>query len=66
MLKHSVQLEIVKDDRVYQLSLPNNCPLGEVHDVLFQMRSYIVDRINEAQKQDQPLQPSPPVTDEAK
>jgi len=54
MLKHSAQLEVRKEDRIYQLNLPVNCPLGEVYDVLYQMRSYIVDRLKEAQKSDQP------------
>jgi hypothetical protein len=54
MLKQQVLLEIVKEDRIYQFQLPVNAPLGEVHDVLFQMRSYIIDRINESMKMDQP------------
>lgn len=58
MLKQQVILEVKKDDRSYQLHLPENCPLGEVHDVLFQMRCYVVDRINESQKADAPKEES--------
>jgi hypothetical protein len=54
MITQSVSLEVKKNDRIYRLNLPMDCPLGEIHDVLFQMRSYIIDRINEAQKQDAP------------
>lgn len=54
MLKQVVTFEIKRDDRTYQLTLPENCPLGEIHDVLFQMRSFVVDKINEAIKADAP------------
>ena len=57
MLKQSVMLEVKKNERVYQLHLPADCPLGEVHDALFEMRSYVVDKINEAQKIDKPQEP---------
>ncbi len=53
MLKQSAQLEIKIGERVYQLNLPSEAPLGEVFDALFQMRSYIVGRINDAQKSDE-------------
>ena len=54
MLKQASILEIVKDDRVYTMVLPNNAPLGELHDVLFQMRSFVVEKINEAVNADKP------------
>lgn len=57
MLKQTAILEIVRDDRVYTMVLPNNAPLGELHDVIFQMRSFVVDKINESVKLDQPKQP---------
>ncbi len=57
MLKQSATLEIVKEDRVYSLNLPSTAPLGEVHDVLFQMRSFVIEKINEAQKLDAPKEP---------
>lgn len=60
MIKQSVMLEVKRDDRVYQLQLPGDCPLGEVHDVLFQMRSFIIEKINEAVKQDAPKEPEQP------
>ncbi len=58
MLKTHAQLEVKVGERVYQLNLPSDAPLGEVHDVLFQMRSYVIDKINEAQKVDAPKEVS--------
>jgi len=60
MLKQSARLEVKREDRIYQLNLPDNCPLGEVHDVLYEMRCYIIARINEHQKADQPREPEQP------
>jgi len=60
MLKQQVIFEVKRDNRVYQLQLPENSPLGEVHDVLFQMRSFVIDKINEAVKQDAPKEPEQP------
>lgn len=54
MLKNHAILEIEKNDKIYQLHLPDLCTLGEVHDVLFEMRSFVIDKINEAQKNDAP------------
>lgn len=64
MLKQSVYLEVVKEDRIYKLHLPDSCPLGEVHDVLYQMRSYIIERMNDSRKADQP-QPDQPQPDQS-
>lgn len=65
MLKQSAQLELKIGERVYQLNLPSEAPLGEVHDALYQMRSYVISRINEAAKVDAPKE-NFPVTDEVK
>ncbi len=54
MLKTHAMLEVKIGDRVYQLSLPANAPLGEAHDALYQMRSHVVSKINEALKLDEP------------
>lgn len=54
MLKSSAMLEVKIGERLYQLNLPLDAPLGEAHDALFQMRSYVVQKINEAQKIDAP------------
>lgn len=54
MLKQIAMLEIIKGENVYQLHLPNNCNLGEVHDVLFQMRTYVMEKIADVLKADAP------------
>ena len=61
MLKTGAQLEVKIGERVYTLNLPSESPLGEVHDVLFQMRSYVIGKINEAAKVDAPKEPEKPV-----
>jgi hypothetical protein len=60
MLKQSAMLEVKIGDRVYQFNLPSDAPLGEAHDAIFQMRSFIVDKINEALKLDTPKVPEVP------
>ena len=54
MLKTNAQLEVKIGERVYTLNLPSESPLGEVHDALFRMRSYVIEKINEAAKVDAP------------
>jgi hypothetical protein len=54
MLKQTVILEVVKQDRVYTMILPNNAPLGELHDVIFQMRSFVIEKINESINAEKP------------
>lgn len=61
MIKNQTILEIKKNDRIYQLSLSADSPLGEVFDVLTEMRGFVIDRIREASvtevvKTDQPDQ----------
>jgi len=57
MLKQTAILEVVRQDRVYTMILPNNAPLGELHDVIFQMRSFVVDKINESINAEKPKEP---------
>jgi hypothetical protein len=59
MLKQSATLEVKIGERVYTLTLPSESPLGEVHDALFQMRSYVINKIIEAQKADEKKAPEP-------
>lgn len=54
MLKQYVCFEEKKDEFEVKIYISANCPLGMVHDSLFKARSYIIDRINEAIKQDEP------------
>jgi len=57
MLKLANVFEVVRADRVYTLTLPSNAPLGELHDVIFQMRSFVVDKINESIAAEKPKEP---------
>lgn len=50
MIKQKTVIEVVKDERVYQLSVAPESPLGEVYDVLNQMRNYIIERIEQERK----------------
>ncbi len=50
MIKHQAILEIQKSDRIYQLHLLNDSPLGEIFDVLTEMRVFVLNRLNEASK----------------
>jgi hypothetical protein len=54
MIKTQALLEITKGERVYRLILAADSPLGEVLDVLYQMKGYVVEKINEAQKSEAP------------
>lgn len=60
MLKQNAVLEVKIGDNVYQFHLPSSAGLGEVHDALFQMRSFVIDKINDALKADQPKTPDLP------
>lgn len=60
MLKQAAILEIRREDRIYWLTLPNNAPIGELHDVIFQMRSFVVDKINETINADKPKEVQEP------
>jgi hypothetical protein len=48
MIKNQVVFEIKKGDRNYQLLISSDSPLGELFDVLTEMRSYVVKRIEDA------------------
>ena len=54
MLKTSATLEVKIGEHTYTLHLPAEAPLGAVHDALFQMRSYVINKINDAMKADEP------------
>jgi len=62
MLKQqqTASLEVIREDRIYSLTLPHNAPIGELHDVLFQMRSFVIEKINEAINADKPKQVQEP------
>ena len=57
MIKNFVALEHKVDDRVYQFFCDPNAPLGEIHDAICKMKSYVVDKIVE---HNQTKEDSPP------
>lgn len=59
MLKQAAVFEVKKEERIYTFILPSDAPLGECHDVLFQMRSFVIDKINAAIEADKPKKPEP-------
>lgn len=65
IFKQSCKLEITSNGRTYQFHFAPDSPIGEIHDVLFQMKSFIVQKINEASPPAAAPQ-TPPVTDEVK
>lgn len=50
MLKNKSVLQVIREGRVYELSLSNESPLGECFDVLSEMQGYIIKRIQESQE----------------
>jgi hypothetical protein len=50
MIKNTSILEIKKEERVYQLHCAPDSNLGELHDVLTEMRGFIVNRMVEIDK----------------
>lgn len=48
MIKNQTILEIKKGDRIYQLHLSSESPLGEVFDVLTEMRGFVLKKLEEA------------------
>ena len=52
MIKNNLILEVKREERVYQLHLPSDSPLGEVHDVLHEMKMFIVKTMTERASQE--------------
>lgn len=51
MLKTQACIEIKKGERIHRFYCDNDSPLGEAYDALREMMSYVVTRIQEAEKQ---------------
>jgi len=48
MIKNLTAVEVKMGERIYKLLCEIDSPLGEVHDVLCQMKAFVVKKINEA------------------
>ncbi len=51
-LNNKTVLEVTKNERVYILECNADSPLGELHDVLVEMRGYVIQRAQDAQEQE--------------
>lgn len=52
MLKAKTVLEIKKGERIYSFELCPDSPLGESHDVLVEMKHYVLQRMLEHQNKE--------------
>lgn len=52
MIKNQTILEVIKENRSYQLQCEPTSPLGELHDVLSEMKYFIVKMITDAQEKE--------------
>lgn len=61
ILQQAGLLKIKKGENIYRLYLPEgvSCPLGEVHDVLHEMKQFIVNMIIKSNQPPQPDQSAP-------
>lgn len=54
MLSNITKLEVQIGEKRYQFICDNDSPIGAVHDAITAMKSYIVQKINEAEKEPTP------------
>ena len=47
MLKNKLTLDIEKNGRNYTFFIEPSAPLGEIHDVLLEMREYVSQKIKD-------------------
>ncbi len=52
MIKSVTKIEIKVGEKIYQFICDSDCLLGEVHDVLHIMKSFVVKKIVEADEQE--------------
>lgn len=54
MLKQKLIFEVKRDERIYSLEIPSGCNLGEVHDVIFAMKQWVIDQMNQVHMAEKP------------
>ncbi len=64
--KHLIAFEYKKDDRTYELLMPNGAPLGEAYEAASTFVSKIAEMINDHSKSLQPKDPDEDQSDEKK
>ena len=51
MIKNQTVLELKGgSERIYKFVCDSDSPLGEIHDILCQMKAFIIQKINESNK----------------
>lgn len=60
MFKQFVKLEVKKNDSEYSLVLPMNCNLGELVDVLFEMRTITMKALQDIIAKEKPPEDQKP------
>lgn len=58
MINNKIQFELKKNERSYQLIISPDSPLGELYDVLSEMRGYVFNRLKEVEEQDKKTEES--------
>lgn len=57
-LNNKTVLEVTKNERKYSLECDAASPLGELHDVLVEMKGYVVQRFQDVQDQEKKTEAS--------
>jgi hypothetical protein len=52
-IKNKIVLEVIRGERTYEMVLSPDSPLGEAFDAITEMRNYLVERINQVEKENQ-------------
>ena len=53
MIKTKTILEVKIGERIYQMELASDSPIGEVHDALIQMKAIVIGIMAEEQKKNE-------------
>lgn len=53
MITNLVSIDLKKGERVYRLICQIDAPLGEIYDVLCEMRGVVIQKIQEAERASQ-------------
>jgi hypothetical protein len=60
MIKQSTLLEVKKNERTYSLCMDPLSPLGEIYDVIHEMKQFIFQKIKDVESsQEIPQEPKP-------
>lgn len=60
MIKQATLLEIKKNERTYTLTLDPLSPLGEIYDVLLEMKGFIFQKIKDVESSQESPQENKP------